>query len=40
VLDDGQVPDIGDGQPIGVQVEHVVFSSQGYRVACEEGNKG
>ena len=40
VLDDGQVPDIGDGQSVGVQVEHVFFSSQGYRVTCEEGTKG
>ena len=27
VLDDGQMPDIGDGQRIGVQIEHVMFSS-------------
>jgi len=40
VLDDGQVPDIGDGQSVGVQVEHVAFSSQRYRVTCEERTEG
>jgi hypothetical protein len=38
-LDDGQVPGIGVGQSVGVQVEHVAFSSQGYRVTREEGTK-
>ena len=29
MLDDGKVADIGDGQRVGVQVDHVIFSSQG-----------